>query len=158
MRYILAHKGARKVSDAVADQLAKEIELGLNRPETYLELNRAIKRSRNSLINRLQKLKQQNRRVVGYGATSKSTTVINYCGIGPDLVEFISDTTPIKQGKFSPGMHIPVLPYQEFIKDYPDYALLFAWNHGIEIMGKEEDFIRSGGKWLIYVPKIKVMS
>ena len=80
-------------------------------------------------------------RVVGYGATSKSTTVINYCGITPSHVEFISDTTPIKQGRLSPGAHIPVKPYGEFTKRYPDYALLFAWNHATEIREKETGFV-----------------
>jgi len=157
MRYMLAHKGAHKVSAAVTDQLAKENELGLHRSETYIELHNAIKRSRDALIKMLRELKQQNKRVVGYGATSKSTTVTNYCGITPELVEFISDTTPIKQGKFSPGAHIPVRSYQEFTNNYPDYALLFAWNHAQEIMAKEEKFCRSGGKWLVYVPEIKVL-
>jgi methylation protein EvaC len=157
MRYILGHIGAHKVSNAVKDQLAKEEKLGLHRSEIYIWLHNAIKQSRDALIEMLRNLKRQNKRVVGYGATSKSTTVINYCGITPDLVEFISDTTPIKQGKFSPGAHIPVRSYQTFVNDYPDYALLFAWNHAKEIMSKEENFRRAEGKWLVYVPEIKVL-
>jgi methylation protein EvaC len=100
---------------------------------------------------------RKNKRVVGYGATSKSTTVTNYCGITPELVEFISDTTPLKQGKFSPGAHIPVRPYEEFVTNYPDYALLFAWNHSAEIMTKEQNFCRTGGKWMVYVPRVEVL-
>ena len=105
----------------------------------------------------LSKLRQDGNRVVGYGATSKSTTVTNYCGITPDLVEFISDTTPIKQGKYSPGAHIPVKHYSEFEKKYPDFALLFAWNHGEEIISKEVKFIKSGGKFISYVPKVHIV-
>ena len=97
------------------------------------------------------------KRIVGYAATSKSTTIINYCGITTDHIEFISDTTPIKQGKYSPGTHIPVRPYQEFSDNYPEYALLFAWNHAREIMAKEEKFIQSGGKWIVYVPEVKIL-
>ena len=100
--------------------------------------------------------RRQGHRVVGYAATSKSTTVINYCGIGPDLVEFISDTTPIKQGKFSPGMHIPVRSYEEFKQSYPPYALLFGWNHAKEILAKEQAFKEAGGKWIVYVPRVEV--
>ncbi len=158
MRYVLAHKGSRAVSAAVARQLAEEESLGLHRAETYDRLRRNIERSRDSLMEVLHDLQRQNKRVVGYGATSKSTTVTNYCGISPELVEFISDTTPIKQGKVSPGAHIPVRPYQEFEQDYPDYVLLFAWNHAEEIMAMETDFERSGGKWLVYVPEVKVLS
>jgi methylation protein EvaC len=157
MRYVIAHKGAYAVSQAVHRQLAKEDGLGLGQASTYEQLSRNIERSRDDLIKLLRDLERQGRRVVGYGATSKSTTVTNYCGITPELVEFISDTTPIKQGKFSPGAHIPVKPYAEFVSRYPDYALLFAWNHGEEIMGKEAAFAASGGKWITYVPKVAVV-
>jgi methylation protein EvaC len=157
MRYLVAHKGNRSVSEAVDRQRAKEEALGLHRPETYQQLRRNIEQSRDELTDLLHNLKLQNKRVVGYGATSKSTTVTNYCGITPELVEFISDTTPIKQGKFSPGAHIPVRPYEEFVTNYPDYALLFAWNHADEIMAKEQNFRRAGGKWLVYVPRVEVL-
>jgi methylation protein EvaC len=106
----------------------------------------------------LEDLRRQGKRVVGYGATSKSTTVTNYCGITPEHVEFISDTTPIKQGKLSPGAHIPVKPYAEFERAYPDYALLFAWNHSTEIREKEQAFIAAGGRWITYVPDVKIVS
>ena len=156
MRYVIAHAGSRKRSPAVTLQLEKETKLGLDKLETYNQFRRNVERSRDALADLLQDLKQKGQRVVGYGATSKSTTVTNYCGITPDLVEFISDTTPIKQGRFSPGVHIPVRPYEEFKSNYPPYALLFAWNHGEEIMEKEQDFQRSGGKWITYVPKVTV--
>jgi len=157
MRYEVAHKGNRSVAEAVGRQKAKEEVLGLHRPETYHRLRRNIERSRDDLMGLLHDLRQQGKRVIGYGATSKSTTVTNYCGITPDLVEFISDTTPIKQGKFSPGAHIPVRPYEDFVADYPDYALLFAWNHAAEIMAKEQDFRQAGGQWLVYVPRVEVL-
>jgi methylation protein EvaC len=157
MRYTLAHKGARPVSEAVRVQLAKEQTLGLHDPATYVRLRNSIERSRDELRSLLTQLKRHGKRVVGYGATSKSTTVTNYCGITPDLVEYISDTTPIKQGKYSPGAHLPVRPYSEFAADYPDYALLFAWNHGEEIMAKEQKFRAAGGKFIVYVPKVQVI-
>lgn len=157
MRYVVANKNARPVSPAVAAQRAREDSLGLKLPETYVGLRRNIERSRDELLALLQDLKAQGKRVVGYGATSKSTTVTNYCGITPDLVEFISDTTPIKQGKFSPGAHIPVRAYAEFASAYPDYALLFAWNHGEEIMENEQKFQQAGGKWIVYVPEVKII-
>ena len=156
MRYVIAHKGARPPSPAVAAQRRKEQIIGLDQPETYETLRRNIETSRDQLMTLLNDLKRKGARVVGYGATSKSTTVTNYCGITPDLVEFISDTTPIKQGKFSPGVHIPVRPYQEFVANYPPYALLFAWNHGDEIMEKEQAFQQAGGKWINYVPRVTV--
>ena len=157
MRYVIVHQGTRTVSDSVARQWSKEAALGLHRSEAYRQLRHNIERSRDALMKLLQELKRQDKRVVGYGATSKSTTVTNYCGITSDLVEFISDTTPIKQGKFSPGAHIPVRSYEDFAADFPDLALLFAWNHAAEIMAKEQNFRDAGGRWLVYVPRVEVL-
>jgi len=157
MRYVIARKGARPVSSNVTAQRAKEHELGLHLPETYDRFRRNCESSRDQLMGLLRELKAHGQRVVGYGATSKSTTITNYCGITPDLVEFISDTTPIKQGTFSPGAHIPVRSYKDFVQDYPDYALLFAWNHATEIMDKEGAFRAAGGKWIVYVPQVMVL-
>jgi methylation protein EvaC len=157
MRYVLSHAGARPISPRVAALRAREEALGLTRRETFDRFRVNCERSRDELKSLLLKCRAEGRRVVGYAATSKSTTITNYCGITPDLVDFISDTTPIKQGKFSPGVHIPVRPYEEFKKRYPDYALLFGWNHYEEIAAKEADFRKAGGKWIMYVPKVGVI-
>ncbi|MFC1623847.1 methyltransferase domain-containing protein [Candidatus Omnitrophota bacterium] len=157
MRYTVANKRAKEVSKAVFEQRAKEKKLGLHLRGTFEAFRKNIEIYRDQLRELLDSIKKQKNRIVGYAATSKSATVTNFCGITPDLVEFISDTTPIKRGKFSPGVHIPVRPYHEFSDNYPDYALLFGWNHAEEIMAKEQDFIESGGKWIIYVPKVKVL-
>ena len=111
---------------------------------------------KSDLIVLLTRLKAEGKRVVAYGATSKSTTVTNYFGITPDLVECIYDTTPIKQNKYSPGMHIPVLPYEQFHDSNPDYVLLFAWNHAEEIMKKETDYMKSNRHWITYIPEVKI--
>lgn len=153
MRYVLARKGEREVSAAVSEIVAAEKEQGLHLPETYDQFRRNCEASKERLVRLLKEEKAAGRRVVGYGATSKSTTILNYCGIGPDLIEFISDTTPIKQNKFSPGMHIPVKAYEKFQENYPDTALLLAWNHMKEIMAKEEGFSSQGGKWISPIPE-----
>src|SRR3989475_3645726 len=158
MRYVVTHEGARKGAAAVMAQCEREKALGLEQPETFEGFRRRTERSREELMALLYKLKRLGKRVVGYGATSKSTTVINYCGITHDLVEFINDTTPIKQGKFSPGDHIPVRPATEFTSNYPDHALLFAWNHAQEIIPKERGFQAAGGKWIMYVPQVQVLA
>ncbi|OQA03888.1 MAG: hypothetical protein BWY69_00194 [Planctomycetes bacterium ADurb.Bin401] len=140
----------------MVEQREKEKKLGLHQPETYARFRKNVESSRDQLVQLLTNIKKQGKRVVGYAATSKSTTINNYCGITSDLVEYISDTTPIKQGKFSPGTHIPVRPYKDFCDNYPDYALLYAYNHAKEIMGKEQKFMAAGGKWITYVPKVGV--
>lgn len=157
MRYYISHKGRYPITDAVKNQIVKEKEMDLESPEPYHQLKINIESSRDNLLNILKQLKKETKRVVGYAATSKSTTVTNYCGITPDLVEFISDTTPIKQGKFSPGAHIPVRSHDAFSHKYPDYALLFGWNHSEEIMKNEQAFKDAGGKWILYVPKVHIL-
>lgn len=157
MRYVLAHRGAREVKKPVDAILAKEKEQGLDQMETFRQFGKNVERSREQLVSLLTGLKREGKRVAGYAATSKSTTILNYCGIGPDLIEYICDTTPIKQGKFSPGMHIPVVPYERFEKQPPDYAFLFAWNHAEEIMAKESGYVAAGGKWIVHVPEVKVI-
>lgn len=158
MRYVLAHQGAYPIKDSVIQLIAKEKMQGLDRLSTYETFRINVEKSRENLVKLLKDLKAQGKKVAGYGATSKSTTILNYCGIGPDLIEYISDTTPIKQGKFTPGMHIPVVPYEIFKNNPPDYAVLFAWNHAEEIMAKEKDFMAAGGKWIVHVPEVKVLS
>jgi methylation protein EvaC len=158
MRYVVAHRGAYPMAASVIELRQREERLGLNQRGTYERLRTNIERSRDRLLELLRACQRQGKRVVGYAATSKSTTVINYCRITPQLVEFISDTTPIKQGKYSPGLHIPVRPPAEFQARYPDYALLFGWNHAEEILAKETAFRTTGGKWIVYVPEVRVLA
>ena len=157
LRYFISHKDAHPVSPSVTHTLENENRMGLHKKETYEKLRQRIENSREELVGLLKGLKEEHKRVAGYGATSKSTTILNYCHITKELIEFISDTTPIKQGKFSPGVHIPIKAYDAFEKTYPDYALLFAWNHSKEILEKEKRFTNKGGKWIVYVPEVKVL-
>ena len=157
MRYVLGRPAYHQPSPRVAAQIAHEAALGLERPETYERFRQRCEASRDALKRLLVDLKRQGKRVVGYGATSKSTTIMCYSGVTPELIEFISDTTPTKQNKLSPGAHIPVLPPQRFWDDYPDYAVLFAWNHAKEIMARETDFVARGGKWIVHVPEVRVL-
>ena len=157
MRYTVARKGMHPITANVKLQLLIEKLDGLDNPGTYDTFKENCERSRRELITLLENIKNEGKRVVGYAATSKSTIILNYCGLTTKDIEFVCDTTPIKQGKFSPGMHIPVLPHGEFTNDYPDYALLFAYNHMDEIMAKEQKFKDNGGKWIVYVPKVGVM-
>ena len=158
MRYVLANKGVMKPSPAVRQIMMKETLQGLDREEGFSGFRKKVEKSKNDLVVLLKDLKKQGKKVAGYAATSKSTTILNYCKIGPDLVDYICDTTPIKQGKFSPGMHIPIQPYEYFQKNPPDYAILFAWNHSEEIMAKEKEYMARGGRWITHVPEVRVIA
>lgn len=157
MRYTLAPRGGRSAGPSVGAQLERERMQGLDQAECYTRFRANCEQSRTQLMEVLERLRKEERCVAGYGATSKSTTVINYCGITPQHIAYISDTTPIKQGKLSPGAHIPIRPYEEFLQSYPDYAVLFAWNHSAEIREKETGYTAAGGKWIYFVPKVEIV-
>ncbi len=156
MRYVIGHKGVRQVSNSVFRQIEREKELGLDIPATYTEFKENCERSKKELKELLTQLKSEGKKITGYGATSKSTTILNYCDIDNNLIEYICDNTPFKQGKHSPGKHIPIVPIETFRKNYPDYCVLFAYNHAKEIMEKEKAFVQNGGKWILYVPDVHI--
>jgi methylation protein EvaC len=105
----------------------------------------------------IQNLSNSGKRIAGYGATSKSTTILNYCQIGNDLIEYICDTTPEKQGRLTPGSHIPVISREEAQEMLPDYFILFAWNHAAEIMALESERMPSKVEWISIIPKIEIV-
>ncbi len=154
MRYTIAYKGIYPISGYVGNLLAYEMAHQIDNIETYNKFRNRVELSRLNLVSLLKTIKKEGGNIVGYAATAKSATITNFCGIGPELIDYICDTTPIKQGKFSPGAHIPIKPYQAFLDNPPTHALLFAWNHTKEIMEKEKNF---NGKWIVYVPEVKVI-
>jgi methylation protein EvaC len=154
VRYTVAREGARTPSPAIAELLDAERAADLIEWPTLQHFARKVADRADALVALLRDLKDAGKRVVGYGATAKSSTLMNYCGIGPDLVSSVYDNTPTKQGKYTPGSHIPVLGPDEFDKPYPDFALLFAWNHAAEIMARLRPFREAGGKWIMYVPDV----
>jgi methylation protein EvaC len=156
MRYTLAHKGQKKISNKVNQLINDEKKLGLNKKNFYFGFEKNINKIKKDLINLLLRLKKEKKKVVGYGATSKSTTIINYFDITKDLIECIYDTTPGKFYTFSPGKHLPILPYSEFRKSNPDYVVLFAWNHANEIMQKEKEYMKNRN-WILYVPQVSII-
>ena len=95
-------------------------------------------------------------KIVGYGATAKSTTVLNYCGLGTNDIAWIQDSTKAKQGMLSPQTLIPIVPPEYFREVSPEYAVLFAWNHRDEIEMLEREWRKKGGKWILYIPKVTV--
>ncbi|OBG81536.1 SAM-dependent methyltransferase [Mycobacterium sp. E802] len=157
IRYTLARAGSRPPTDAVAEFLAMEKAAGITEPVTFDRFAGQIGKIKTDLVALLEQLRSEGRTVVGYGATSRSATVLNYCGIGPELLPMVCDSTPEKQGTVTPGSLIPVCAPDSFSKPFPDYALLFAWNHAEEIMGKERQFAQQGGRWIVYVPQVQLV-
>ena len=156
-RIYACKQGTRKIEDSVAENLTLEQEHGIQNLATYKSFAEKVAISKDTLIELLTNMKNEGRKVVSYGATSKSTTVFNYCGIGPDLIDYIVDTTKDKQGKLSPGMHIPVVPPQIGFDGTVDVAFLGAWNYEKEILTKEEAFLRNGGRFITHIPYVRLM-
>jgi len=157
LRYVLTRQGRLPVADTVAAALEEERHLGLEDAKTYQAFAQRCAEIRDGLRELLEKLHKQGHPVIGYGATAKSTTVLNYCGVDSRLVEFIADNTPMKQGKLTPGSHIPIRPPQAFAERNHEYTLLLAWNHRAEIERKEAAYRQRGGKWILYIPTVAVV-
>jgi methylation protein EvaC len=148
----------RPVELSVRENLQREDDFGLNEFKTHQDFTKRVEKSKNDLVELLTKLKDDGKRIMSIGATSKSTTVFNYCGIDGLLIECITDTTPDKQGMYSPGSHIPVVDRESVnLNDY-DYVFLGAWNFKEVITDKEKDFIENGGKFITHVPGVTVFT
>ena len=142
------------ISPNVYNNLKEEDEFGVGNFQTYEIFANRVRQSQESLNKKLTNLKKNGKRVVSIGATSKSTTVFNYCDINDSLIECITDTTPDKQGLLAPGSHIPVVDRESVdLNDY-DYAFLGAWNFKEIIANKESEFVQNGGKFITHVPQV----
>lgn len=159
LRMYVGHKDTFPVRPVVAKWLAREKNLDRN-IET---LGQNIKQSKVRLLEILNRLRSEGKTICGFGATSKATTVFNYCGIGPELIPFVTDNTPIKIGKYYPGVHIPVVSQEVFEegKSNPnkkiDYAFLGAWNHFKEINKYQSWYSEAGGHWITHIPAPKII-
>ncbi|MBI3366230.1 class I SAM-dependent methyltransferase [Candidatus Roizmanbacteria bacterium] len=156
MRYYLKKGTIYKISPEVRKNVGFEKRLKLNNISGYKNFNKKVDKICSDLKRLLIKIKSRRNHVTGYAATSKSTTLLNYAKIGPDLIEYISDTTPTKIGLFTPGSKIPVKSYKYFSNHHPKYTLLFAYNHKKEIYEKEKNYRKSGGKFITYFPKVTI--
>jgi len=138
--------------------LKKEERLGLSSLAPYARFARSSIRTRERLELMLAELKERRMRIAGYGAAAKGNTLLNWCRIGPETVEYIADDTPLKQGLFSPGMRIPIVSTRRISLDKPDYVLVLAWNWFHEIAKKEQKYIDNGGKFIVPVPEPRILT
>ena len=136
-----------------------EKDFRINEIQTYQKFSENVKELKNKLQNKLLKFKKEGKIIFGYGAPAKGNVLLNYCNIGTKFLDYIIDTTPLKQGLYTPGMHIPVKSDKENIeKPSQQIALLLAWNYEEAIINKEKLFLKNGGKFLIPIPTPKTIS
>jgi methylation protein EvaC len=148
MRYFIKRKNESEISKNLIQLLEGEKRIELDSLSRCLEFKKNCEISKKNIQDKINNFKNLDYKIAGYAATSKSTTVLNYCNIGHNLIDFICDTTPEKIGKYSPGTHIPIVDVTHFHKSNPDAAYLFAWNHKDEILKKENNY---KGKWFSHV-------
>lgn len=145
------------ISRSVAKLLELEQALKFDSVETYLKFAAEVKLAKERLLALLRELKSEGKRIIGYGASAKGNTLLNYCGIGTDILEYIVDNIPFKQGLYTPGMHIKVFPEERIMRDKPDYALILAWNFAEEIIKKQQRYRDLGGHFIIPIPTLKII-
>jgi len=135
---------------------AREIRAGVNRLEAYSAFGEQVKETKRKLLEFLIEAKQQRKSIVGYGAPGKGNTLLNYCGIRTDFIDYSVDRNPYKHYKFLPGTHIPILPPERIQETRPDYVLILPWNLRDEII-EQLAYIRDwGGKFIVPIPEVQV--
>lgn len=144
-------------SNDVKKLLNLEKKKGLLNIETYLNFRRKVDKVRHELVQLLWGLRLKGKKIVGYGASAKGNITLNYCRIGPETLDYIVDSIPYKHNKFTPGMHIPIYPEQKLLEDQPDYALLLAWNFADEIIEKQTEYRKRGGKFILMLPEVRIV-
>ena len=148
--------GPAKASDNVSNLIQMESDLGLDRLETMKKFALKIDSLRHELVDLLRGLKEQRKSIAGFGAPAKATTLMYYFGLGDGLLDFIVDENPLKQGLYSPGLHIPVLPVSALYERKPDYVLILAWNFARSIIERHSAFPRAGGKFILPIPTVQI--
>lgn len=156
-RVYIGRKGQWPVSPVVERMVKAENEAGIYRRETLDAFAGAVRTNKQQLTWLLHSLKHQGKRIVGVSAPAKGMTLLNYCRIDADLLDFVTEKATLKIGRYTPGAHIPVVSDSELLAKQPDYALLLAWNFADEIMKNLAEFSRRGGKFIIPIPFPKIV-
>jgi D-mycarose 3-C-methyltransferase len=159
VRYFVQRSDASPypVAESVSEKLQLEKNAGTSSLEQLRNFAERVATLKTQLVNLITKLKSEGKTIVGYGAPAKGNVLLNYCGLAADKIDYIVDSTPAKQGHFAPGVKIPIYPPEKLRGEQPDFALLLAWNHQAEIVGKEQAYRDAGGKFIIPIPEIKII-
>ena len=151
------HRGAYPVRDSVYRLLAQEHNKGWHTLAPYEQFARKVERLRDDLLTMLRELKASGSRIAAYGAPAKGNTLLNYCGIGTDILDYAAERAPLKIGLFTPGMRIPVIDETEAMRNPPDYFLLLPWNFSDELLERNQAYRARGGKFIIPIPSPRIV-
>ncbi len=142
--------------ESVIGLLAEEDSWGVNRVETYRKFGARVETLKASLTTMLKTLKLRGSRIAAYGAAAKGSTLLNYVGIGKQTLDFVVDRSPHKQGRFMPGVHLPIYAPERLLEEMPDHVLLLTWNFADEILEQQKAYRQLGGRFIIPVPEVRV--
>lgn len=160
MRYYVKHSGElkdKKISLKLINLQKKEYEKGYDQKETFLNYAKEVNSTRENLMSLLKEIKLKDKKIVGYGASGRANTLIQYCGINESYLEYIIDDAPMKQGYCTPGSHLKIYSREALEKQTPDYILIFAWSFFNEIVEKNINYLHKGVKFIIPLPKVKII-
>lgn len=149
LRVFVGRRGTHPVGESVRKYLDLERKIKLDTLASYEKLGKRVTDSKKKLLALLNGLKKNGKRIAAYGAPAKGNTLLNYCGIGADILDYAMEDLPSKQGLYTPGMHIPVVSRTYAEVHLPDYYLLLAWNYAMVIFEKEKKFLESGGRFIL---------
>ena len=155
--YIKKNLNSIKLHKSVRNHMYEEKKFGIDNLKTYKNFAKRVKLSKKKLLHIFKNCKKNNKKVIGYGATAKSVTILNYCNINNKMIDYFIDTTPDKQNKYTPGTKILVKKDINLIDDNVDFVFLGAWNFQKEIFNKEKKYIKNGGKFIIHTPYPKII-
>jgi SAM-dependent methyltransferase len=158
LRIYAKHTGdtSKPISERMIELRNREEKAGLTRMETYSAFSEQVKETKRKLLASLIKVKNEGKTICGYGAPGKGNTLLNYCGIGTDFLDYTVDRNPYKHGKFTPGTHIPIYPTDKIKETRPDYLLILPWNFKDEILEQQSYIKEWGGQFIVPIPEIKV--
>jgi hypothetical protein len=157
LRVFVCPTGARAVGPAVGEMLALERAAGLTHAATYREYAAKVRAVRDGLRALLRRLKAEGRSIAAYGAAAKGTVMLNYCGIGAETLDYVVDRNPHKQGRYMPGVHVPIHGPEKADETRPDYLLILAWNFQDEIMEQMAHIRAWGGRFILPIPEVRVV-
>jgi SAM-dependent methyltransferase len=151
-----ADNQALAITDRACELHNREVQAGFTKMEHYAAFGEQVKETKRKLLNFLIQAKREGKSIVGYGAPGKGNTLLNYCGIRTDFLDYTVDRNPYKQGKFLPGTHIPIYPPEKIQETKPDYVFILPWNFKDEIMSQMARIREWGGRFVVPIPEVKV--
>jgi len=157
LRMWVQRKGTSAVRTSVVRLLQEEGKRGLDQLDTYRRFAAGARMVKRDLSRLLEKIKFEGKSVAGYGAPAKGTTLLSYLELGPETIDFIADRSPLKQGRYAPGSHIPIVAPERIEEEQPDYLLLLAWNFAGEIMQQLAGYHKQGGRFIVPVPDVHIV-